>query len=542
MKRLIFILLLISGVTLNIYSDSGGPRTTPTYDVLSPKYALPYSYTVNVNPSSQSNHYVMSRTILAGNLKPVVYSLYVGETPAGTYEIYSQKKGIGQGLSGGKITHEQAAERIQKVHGSWYYNWTFSKNDWVDPEIEFCPRNQNKLSNSANVTNAGYFGVMLNYNEPYYYGRIGNEPTIAEMIAEWPYIMSNAYLYAHNGNNCLIGSPTTEAATDSYSYYLDQFLDGISGDPTLKIDFIDFHNYSNDNDNQLVNDLRNRTDNHWAKYGLPVWITEWNIADWGDYDGFTEEKVYTETIQALHYLESDEHVARYALFPYDNSYLAGYASTTFYEYTSILAPIGELYCNFRSSDINGPYTDILYYIHNRFNCRRLQNFEGTPHTGDINTSGNSVDMSIVDAGDGYYHIVNMGKLLIDVLGVVDWTTTESGDTTKWELTPSAYGYFFIKNLGTGKRLSVTGDALRMVDVTDSTNSSKWAFPRSNPSTWDVTVIERPGPEGNIPPIVLDIVTATIIGEFLIPDVIPETVTILAESEGITRQTTFEITE
>lgn len=535
MKRLITIVLLISGAALNIYGEGGGPRTTPTYDILPSKYAIPYSYTIDVDRSSQSNHFVMSRTILSGNLEPVIYSF--GES-AGGYEIYSQKKGIGQGLSGGKLNHEQAAERIHKVHGSWYYNWTFDKNDWVSPAIEFCPRNQHKWSNSANVTNAGYFSVMLGYNEPYY-DIIGNEPTVQQALDSWPYIMSNAYLYAQNGNGCLMGSPTTENTTEAWGI---EFLTNVFDNPVyseLTVDFIDIHNYSDQSDNKLVNDLETRCNNHWNEYGLPIWITEWNIADWGTYDGFLEEKVYTETLQALHYLESDPHVARYALFPFDDSYTAGYASTTFLEHTSTLAVLGELYCNYHSSDIDGPYIDIPYYIHNKQIHRRLFNNGVTVSTADIWTDGVTVEMEIAGIGNGYYYIQNGDDRLVDNAGTLIWSTTESGDSAKWTLTHFRHGYFYIDNLGTGNRLS-TNVNVPYVDTTpDTLNASKWAFPRANPESWDVVVIEQPEQDGNNPE---NITSATIIGEFLIPGYVPETVTIIAESDGITRQTIFEITE
>lgn len=403
-------------------------------------------------------------------------------TGPSTYQIYSTKKGVGNG-SGDKPLQK---ERVEALHASWYYSWSMDRNFTMHPAIEFCPMRHSKWwPDLTELAGCGTFTNMLTWNEPYKLD--GTDPTPEEAVSGGQYqdIVDAATLYGAPGTR--IGSPTFKGTSDPWQ---DEFMP-LAQAAGLQIDFITCHRYP-DPPNTLLNGIRNDCDGLWAQYGKPVWVTEFNAADWGRTGLYTHEQTYTHMIELLHYLESAPHVERYAIFPWDATWSAGAPSHIFEvdipspgvtNTTSILTPLGKLYAEYRSVDIDGPYVETLYHLHNKGSRQRLHDNAGAPSLADVYTEGGAVDFQIAGAGGGNWHIINSatGKRMGYNGSSLYWADFDAvGSAVEWILSDDADGWDHLNHAGTGERLG--GNPLGMVGASTTGWDVQWAFVRST-SNW-----------------------------------------------------------
>ncbi|MEN8127319.1 MAG: glycosyl hydrolase [Planctomycetota bacterium] len=417
-----------------------------------------------------------------GDWKPAdvhAYSLYQD-----TYEIYSAKKGIGSAASYG-------GDRIEAMHVGWYYNWNIL-NINLHPSIEYVPMRHSKWwPDVSELANVGTYHNSLCWNEPYHYD--GTDPTPEEADgrvpsytaitwAEWANAVQNTY--APPGITPRLGSPTAKNSTDGW---MDVFM-GYDPVNLHGTDFISLHQYPSSGN--LLSQLQNKVDGVYSAWGLPVWITEFNVADWSLVDPTaTHEKSYTDLCETLHWLESDPRVECYAIFPWSPEedppgtlkWPAGHPSYVYEADGQTLTPLGKLYAEYRSSDINGPYTQVWYYLHNKNSHMRLYDNAGTPSVATVYTEGDAVEFELIDAGGGYCYIDNKitGYRLRCTGSAVEWgTSANTGTWAQWSLADAGNGWKYIQNREYPKRLSSSGSSLTVEDASQEWASVKWAFPRS----------------------------------------------------------------
>jgi hypothetical protein len=397
------------------------------------------------------------------------------------YPLHSMKKGVGN-ASGNKPLQK---ERVEGLNAGWYYAWSMDRNFQLNSNIEFVPMRHNKWwPNLDDLADCGTFTNVLAWNEPYQMD--GNDPTPEEAVAGGQYqdIVDAALLYGAPGTR--IGSPSVHGTND---WWQNEFMPMATAS-NLTIDFIATHAYPSPPG--LLNKLRRDCDALWARYGKPIWVTEFNGADWSGTNSWTLVDTYTSMIETLYYFESTPYVERYAVFPWDATWAAGAPSHIFEveidggetNTTSILTPLGKLYAEYRSIDIGGPYEDTWYYLHNKSSGERLFH-SGPPGMTNIYTEGTDVCFEVVDAGGGNVFIVNRhtGKRLGYSESSFYWSATATGPYTQWSLTDAANGWKFISHVGTGKRLS--GGVLGMVPGGTDDASVRWAFVRANPLSTDL---------------------------------------------------------
>jgi hypothetical protein len=390
-------------------------------------------------------------------------------------EPYSLKKGIGY-QAGKGLAYQANVLHLTNV--SWYYDWGVptTRNTLVDPTIEFVPMVwwgnglPNSVSEAATVAKIaglnvpGFYPVenLLGFNEPDHTDQANM--TVAQVLGAWPALENIALPGGLN-----IGS----AAMTGFHAMQQEFMTTALS-TGLKVDFMTFHDYPGWGTS--FNGIMNNAQQYYNAYGKDIWITEYNMADWSGTAGYTLAQGYTWIAESLYRLEQSPIITRYAIFPWDTTHAAGYASAVLNPGTTAsLTPVGELYGEYRSADIHGPFAQTWYFVHNKSSHQRLAH---GPALDTIFQKNDSVNYSLVPAGNGNHYLVNKstGNRLAyngTTLSMVAPTVTDS--SVQWSVTDSANGWDYLNHVGTGKRLS--GNPLSMVAGTTTTDVVKWMFIR-----------------------------------------------------------------
>jgi hypothetical protein len=414
----------------------------------------------------------------------LVDNLVLSETAAvpEPYVVYSRKKGVGN-ASGNKPLQKA---RVEALHAAWYYSWSMDRNTNMAEAIEYVPMRHTKWwPPLGDLARCGTFTNMLTWNEPYKFD--GSDPTPEEAVTGGQYqdIVDAALRYGAPGSR--IGSPTFQGTNDAWQL---EFMP-LAAAEGLQIDFVTCHRYPNPN--QLANALRNDCDALWAVYGKPVWVTEFNGADWSDTGNWTMVDTYTSLIELLYYFERAPHVERYAIFPWDATWPAGAPSPIFEidivdgvtNTTSTLTPLGKLYAEYRSADIDGPYPYTWYHLHNKGSKQRLHDNAGTPATADIYTEGDAVEFQLVYADGSDFFMVNRasGERLGYDGSALFWASSAVTDSrVQWTLADSEDGWDHLNHAGTGQRLR--GNPLGMVAAGTTGTAVQWSFVRVEMTPYD----------------------------------------------------------
>lgn len=400
-------------------------------------------------------------------------TISLSSSTAEPYLAYSRKKGMGLTNYAGPGSHKR---KLEEMHLSWYWNWGMNRNDTINPAIEYVPaKNQKWWPSLSKLAEVGEFYNLLTYNEPYH-GEERN-PTPQQAFNAWPDIVAAAEQYGQPGTR--IGSPTTHGTSDAFQ---DVFMP-MAIDSGLKIDFINNHRYPSPLN--LLKKLKIDAEDLYAKYGKPIWQTEWAPADWSLTAGYTHAQSYTAVVEVLHYYESTSFVERYAIFPFRPSKEDTDVGYSCYLWETdeghVQTPLGKLYANYRSSDIHGPYTHTAYYLHNMQYHQRLHDNGGNPATTTIYTEGDAVDFELEYAGNGNYFITNRGtgNRLAYNGATLSWTTA-ANSAAQWTLTESDHGWRYLDNVAHAKRLQMESNlSLGMTETSITGKHVRWAFIRSN---------------------------------------------------------------
>jgi hypothetical protein len=181
------------------------------------------------------------------------------------------------------------AQKIASVNPSWYYNWGLVPLAGLT--IPFVP-----MSWGARSMPAGGFDapVLLGFNEPDRSDQSNLTFSDAEVL--WP------SLYAQGRR---LGSPATAENCSKLGSWLDQFAKG-----GAQFDFVCVHWYAPPN----VDSFLKQIDAVYMKYKLPIWITEFAVADWaGKYPGgYPVDQVKAFMTAACAGLEARSYVERYS--------------------------------------------------------------------------------------------------------------------------------------------------------------------------------------------------------------------------------------
>lgn len=162
--------------------------------------------------------------------------------------------------------------KVGALNVGWFYNWNFVRNAGVDASLPYTPmiwgmssvNNATAVSTINHVDNVGYENVVLGFNEPD--GAKQANMTVDQAIQNWS-------LLVNTGRR--VGSPATASNPTKAGSWFANFMT-VAKAGGLRVDFIAVHWYAPPNVASFLNEL----DTLYQQYNLPIWITEFAVADW----------------------------------------------------------------------------------------------------------------------------------------------------------------------------------------------------------------------------------------------------------------------
>jgi len=198
------------------------------------------------------------------------------------------------------LANSPAAE-ITNLGASWCYNWTTAPDPKNCADPLFVPMiwgGGSVASALSTIGNAGY-KTVLGFNEPNKADQ--SNMTVAAAIALWPTLTSNP--------NIRVGSP---AVSDDGRAWLEDFMTQANAGG-LRVDFIAMHWYGWNAGSCTSGNLMGAV-NWAAKWGLPVWVTEFGCMGSSNPDEATLLSFFNAAIPAL---ANSAAVERYAFYPWN---------------------------------------------------------------------------------------------------------------------------------------------------------------------------------------------------------------------------------
>jgi len=212
----------------------------------------------------------------------------------------SKKKGV----SVWKFNGLSAA--LDDVGAGWYYDWAANNNDVPGPAgVEFVPMIWGKASvTEATIKQAKSEGkVLLGFNEPDMAGQANM--SVEDALAAWPKL---------EASGMRLGSPAVAYGGDTAGGWLDRFMSGAKR-KGLRVDFITLHWYGSDFGPAAVGQFLSYVDAVHRRYGLPIWVTEYGLMNFGGtpkYPTSAQEVAFIKG--STDGMESRSYVERYAWF------------------------------------------------------------------------------------------------------------------------------------------------------------------------------------------------------------------------------------
>ena len=186
--------------------------------------------------------------------------------PAASHAVTDSKKGVGAwGFDG-------ASQALAESGASWYYTWSASPGISGPSGVQFVPM----IWGAADVSAGTLSQVkqegddLLGFNEPDMTSQSNMTP--AQALSLWPQLMATGMQ---------LGSPAVADDGATPGGWLDQFMSGAAA-RGYRVNFITLHWYGSDFATAAaVSQLESYLQAVYARYHLPIWLTEFALADFG---------------------------------------------------------------------------------------------------------------------------------------------------------------------------------------------------------------------------------------------------------------------
>lgn len=198
------------------------------------------------------------------------------------------------------------AGALQDVGAGWFYNWSPTDDTMPAPEgVEFVPMiwGRDHVTDATLAQAAAEGDVLLGFNEP----DLGEQSamSVEEALEAWPRL---------EATGLRLGSPAVAWGADTPGGWLDRFMTGAQ-EQGLRVDFVTLHWYGSDFSPAAVDQLLAYVDAVHARYGLPVWVTEYGLIDFAGGPAYpTGDQLATFVEGTTAGFEQRAHVERYAWF------------------------------------------------------------------------------------------------------------------------------------------------------------------------------------------------------------------------------------
>ncbi len=233
------------------------------------------------------------------------------------------------------------ARKVAALDVSWHYSWGSNLPASYPRGVEFVPMIWGAFGNFSAIdqavtsvntwANQGRVKYLLGFNEPD--GAEQANLTVEKAIEAWPKLM-NA--------NVPLGSPSP---IHTNSQWLKDFMAQAKA-KNYRVDFIAVHWYKGPNADAFIREIEALH----ALYQLPIWITEFGVADWGvasvEQNRYSAAQVLAFMQNVLPRLDRMEYVHRYAWFNSSPTHPA-LAPSALFNTDGTLTPLGVYYKSFR---------------------------------------------------------------------------------------------------------------------------------------------------------------------------------------------------
>ncbi|MGC8550142.1 MAG: glycosyl hydrolase [Acidobacteriaceae bacterium] len=227
---------------------------------------------------------------------------------------------------------------------SWYYDWGIRPAHRgipaANPSMRFLPMiwgwNPNRTPAVLNMLRAEHPSILLGFNEPDHKDQSNIPVKVA--LGAWPQF---------EGIATELVSP---AAANAHGPWMQEFMNGVHK-RKLRVDSIAYHAYPGPNPEGFLHGLYTLH----QMYELPIWVTEFAVADWQAKHGAVNRYTVRQTAEFMKTVctEMDKlpWVKGYAWFPAagDKKEVAAgsraLATSVLFDASGNLTPLGELYAS-----------------------------------------------------------------------------------------------------------------------------------------------------------------------------------------------------
>jgi hypothetical protein len=200
--------------------------------------------------------------------------------------------------------------------------------------------NDENLSNVQQLIAEGKVNYVLGFNEPD--GLAQANMTVDEAIERWDELESLGVP---------LGSPATVSPLNDWMI---EFMDRAEQE-NLRVDFVTLHSYGGPNAATFLNKVKET----YERFGKPIWITEFAVADWGatsaENNRYSVEQIIDYMQVVLPALDEIEYVHRYTWF--DGAGRVPLATSALFDEDGNLTELGQVYADHRTNTEIGPGTD-----------------------------------------------------------------------------------------------------------------------------------------------------------------------------------------
>jgi hypothetical protein len=241
----------------------------------------------------------------------------------------SSRKGVGAWTFTGQN------QALAESGASWFYTWSTSAQGISAPHAGFVPMiwgsGSVTASALAQAKQSTSCGCVLGFNEPDNSGQANMTP--AQALALWPQLQSTGLE---------LGSPAVAAGGADSGGWLDQFISGARQDG-YRVDFITLHWYGSDFDpSAAAGQLKSYIEAVYAKYHLPIWLTEFALISFSGGEQYPSESVQAAFLtQATAMLDQLSYVKRYAWFGLPAT--SALPNTGLFQAGPVLTPVGAAF-------------------------------------------------------------------------------------------------------------------------------------------------------------------------------------------------------
>ncbi len=239
----------------------------------------------------------------------------------------SGKKGVGHGTK-----NEKDWARVKSLNVSWLYNWGSTFAAGKPKEIEYVPmiwsgKEAKNVRSRVEAVKAQKHQTLLGFNEPD--KKEQANMTVAQALELWPALMASGMR---------LGSP---GAAHPDKEWMKEFM-AKAVEKKYRVDFVCVHWYWLPKPADFLGKLRAIN----KLYNLPIWITEFAVADWETTkekpNQFSEDEVAAFLQKVLPELEKTPYIERYAWFPSGPNFPA-LSSSALFDKDGNLTKVGKVY-------------------------------------------------------------------------------------------------------------------------------------------------------------------------------------------------------